>query len=50
MESNGENGQINISQYTYQLLKNDPEFHFESRGKIQVKGKGEIEMYFVKRA
>ncbi len=50
MESHGEVGQVNISQNTYELLKNDPEFTFESRGKIQAKGKGEVEMYFVKSA
>jgi adenylate cyclase len=50
MESRGEVGQVNISQSTYDLLINDPDFVFESRGKIQAKGKGKIEMYFVKRA
>ena len=50
IESNGEVGKVNISQQTYELLKNDPDFVFESRGKIQAKGKGEIEMYFVRRA
>ena len=50
MESNGEVGQVNISSSTYELLKDDGAFVFESRGKIQVKGKGEIEMYFVRRA
>jgi hypothetical protein len=30
------------------LLKTDQQFSFESRGKIEAKGKGEIEMYFVK--
>ena len=50
MESNGKVGQVNISQNTYELLKNDLDFVFESRGKIQAKGKGEIEMYFVTRA
>ena len=50
MESYGKVGQVNISQGTYELLKNDPDFVFESRGKIQAKGKGEIEMYFVRRA
>jgi len=29
------------------MLKDDPQFIFESRGKIQAKGKGEIEMVFV---
>ncbi len=47
MESTGEVGQVNISQATYELLKSDPDFAFESRGKIAVKGKGEMEMYFV---
>lgn len=47
MESSGEVGKVNISQDTYELLKNDGQFNFESRGKIEAKGKGEIEMYFV---
>jgi ligand-binding sensor domain-containing protein/class 3 adenylate cyclase len=47
MESSGEIGKVNISQATYELLKGDSEFYFESRGKIEAKGKGEIEMYFV---
>lgn len=50
MESNGKVGEVNVSYHTYKLLKNDPDFAFESRGKIQAKGKGEIEMYFVKKA
>lgn len=49
MESSGEIGKVNISQHTYELLKNDPQFSFESRGKIQAKGKGEMEMWFVER-
>lgn len=32
---------------TYALIKVDPDFSFESRGKIEAKGKGEIEMYFI---
>ena len=47
MESSGEIGKVNISVDTYTALKGDPEFTFESRGKIEAKGKGEIEMYFV---
>lgn len=50
MESNGEVGKVNISQSTYELLKEKPQFHFESRGKIVAKGKGEMEMYFVSNA
>jgi class 3 adenylate cyclase/Tfp pilus assembly protein PilF len=47
MESNGRVDQVNVSQATYDLLKDDPDFRFKSRGKIEAKGKGEIEMYFV---
>ena len=46
IESAGEAGKINISSSTYELVKND--FTFLSRGKIFAKGKGELEMYFVK--
>lgn len=49
MESNGEVGKVNISQSTYEILKEDPAFVFDSRGKVEAKGKGEIEMYFVSR-
>ena len=48
IETNGEAGKVNISQATYELLKDNPGFVFEGRGKIEAKGKGEIEMYFVK--
>ena len=47
MESSGEVGKVNISEATYKLLKEDDSFSFTSRGKIEAKGKGEIEMYFV---
>ena len=50
LESNGEVGRVNISQYTYDLIKDDSNFVFEKRGKIQVKGKGVLEMYFVSAA
>ncbi|MFY0594714.1 adenylate/guanylate cyclase domain-containing protein [Roseivirga sp.] len=46
IESTGEAGKINISSSTYELIKN--EFTCLSRGKIHAKGKGELEMYFVK--
>lgn len=45
MESNGAIGKVNISESTYELIKND--FKFEYRGKIETKGKGDIDMYFV---
>jgi len=47
MESSGEVGKVNLSEGTYNYLKDDPELSFVSRGKLQAKGKGEIEMYFV---
>ena len=50
MESSSEVGKVNISQATYELLKDDQDFAFESRGKIEAKGKGEMEMYFVSKA
>ena len=45
MESMSEPGKINISENTYEIIKDT--FNCEYRGKIQAKGKGEIEMYFV---
>jgi len=50
MESNGVAGRVNISRKTYEILKDDPDFTFEKRGEIDVKGKGKMEMYFVQRA
>jgi len=50
IESVGEVGKVNISQSTYDLLKNDSQFTFEPRGKIEAKGKGEIEMWFVSKS
>jgi adenylate cyclase len=47
MESHGEVGEVNISQATYELIKDDSQFSFEHRGKISAKGKGEVDMYFV---
>jgi len=47
IESSGEVGKVNISQATHELIEDDPAFVFESRGEIDAKGKGEIEMYFV---
>ena len=47
MESSGEVNRVNISESTYNYLKEDSNFTFESRGKIEAKGKGELAMYFV---
>ncbi|MGE0635110.1 MAG: adenylate/guanylate cyclase domain-containing protein [Bacteroidia bacterium] len=45
MESSGEAGEVNISETTYQLIKND--FTCVYRGEIEAKGKGRVKMYFV---
>ena len=45
MESSGEVGKINISENTYNFVKNN--VICTSRGKIEAKNKGQIEMYFV---
>jgi len=47
LESAGSIGKVNVSASTYEILKDKPEFHFEHRGAIEVKGKGAIEMWFV---
>lgn len=46
LESYGEVGKVNISQTTYEIVKDSGLFNFEDRGKIHVKGKGELAMYF----
>lgn len=45
MEQHSQAGKINISRFTYELVKN--EFICEHRGKVKAKHKGEIDMYFV---
>ena len=45
MEQSGVPGKINISQHTYELVKE--QFNCVHRGKIEAKNKGEIDMYFV---
>ena len=47
MESSCEPGRVNISKATYELVKNEPNLSFEFRGKIEAKGKGELEMFYV---
>jgi len=46
MESSSQPGEINMSEVTYELVKDHFDCH--SRGKIVAKNKGEIEMYFLK--
>jgi len=45
MESSGVPGKVNISQGTYELVKD--RYKCIHRGKIEAKNKGEIDMYFV---
>ena len=47
MESIGEVGQVNISEATHALVKGEPGLFFNPLGKVQAKGKGDMEMYFV---
>jgi len=45
METNGEVGKINISDTTYQLIRE--KYNCVARGQVSVKGKGDLKMYFV---
>lgn len=45
MESSGEAGKVNISGSTYAIVKDT--FNCTYRGKVNAKGKGEVDMYFV---
>jgi len=45
LESAGDPGRVNISSTTYEIIKD--RFYCEPRGKVPVKNKGEIDMYFV---
>ena len=47
MESSGAVNRLNISESTYNLIKDKTEFTFEFRGAIDTKGKGKVNMYFV---
>ena len=47
MESSGAPGKINVSESTYDLVKD--KFYFISRGKVEAKNKGLISMYFVEK-
>lgn len=45
LESQGQPGKVQIARPTYELIKNH--FHCEPRGILEVKGKGEMETWFV---
>jgi hypothetical protein len=48
MESHGEPGEIQITQATYEYLAKTNLFIFAPRGKITIKGKGEMTTYWLK--
>ncbi|UCE63415.1 MAG: hypothetical protein JSU59_11220, partial [Nitrospirota bacterium] len=48
MESHGIPGEIQISQSTYDLIRQEGEFKIEPRGEISVKGKGRMTTYLLK--
>jgi adenylate cyclase len=45
MESHGEPGRIQVTRSTYELLRD--EFQLEPRGLVAIKGKGEIETWYL---
>ncbi|MEG4448903.1 adenylate/guanylate cyclase domain-containing protein [Microcoleus sp. N9_B1] len=45
MESHGIPGRIQVSHYTYELLQD--KYEFEDRGEIEIKGKGQMQTYFL---
>ena len=46
MESHGEPGQVQVTQSTYELLRDD--FELEHRGNVYVKGKGDMPTYWLR--
>ena len=50
MESSGEVDRVNISADTWERIKGFSDLHFEPRGLVSAKGKGEMRMYFVDRS
>ena len=45
MESQGTGGQIQVTRATYELLKD--EFELEPRGTVSIKGKGDVETWYL---
>ncbi len=50
LENAGIAGEVNISAATYEEIKDCPGFTFTPRGLVEVKGKGALQMYYVRRA
>jgi class 3 adenylate cyclase len=47
IESKGEAGRVNVSETVYNRMKDDSSYTFTNRGKIEAKGVGEVQMWFV---
>ncbi|UPR02926.1 guanylate cyclase [Chloropicon primus] len=47
MESTGQAGRMQISEETHAVVCNDPDFEWECRGEMQVKGKGKMLTYML---
>jgi len=47
LQQNSNPGYINVSQTTYDATT--AAFHFTARGKIAIKNRGEVDMYFAER-
>lgn len=50
IEGAGSAGRVNIAESTYLLVKDNASLTFESRGPVDVKGKGEMNMWYVEKA
>jgi class 3 adenylate cyclase len=48
MESKGLAGEIQVSAATYKLLKDEEQFSWTKRGKVEMKGKGYQTTYLLK--
>lgn len=49
LEGSCKEGKINISQSTYEIIKDDAQFSFENRGEVETKGKGKMNMWYVEK-
>ncbi|MFN3876326.1 MAG: adenylate/guanylate cyclase domain-containing protein, partial [Flavobacteriales bacterium] len=50
MQESGAVGMVNITEENYLRLRDEPALRFTPRGRIAVKSKGELPMFFVERA
>lgn len=47
METTGKDGKIQVTEEIYNALSDNPDFRFESRGNVYVKGKGILNTYYL---